>query len=319
MFARPVTRFGLCLLLLALAGCVTSYPVPESQRVAFSSGDALELSDTPFFPQARYQCGPAALATVLVDSGIAVTPEDLVDRVYIPALEGSLQAEMVAAARQADRLPVRIPASLDGVMNSLQAGRPVLVLLNQALPWYPAWHYAVVIGYSAQRQALLLRSGTTARQWMDLSVFHQQWQQAGGWGLVTLEPGASPNGLVLDAYMDASAAAEAAGMQTLAERAYRAGTEHWPEASAPHLGLANSLYAQGDSPAAARVLSRLLSQHPEHAVALNNLAQIRAEAGADCEALSLANRAMDLAPDGLRSEIRRTRDAIRQQAEPDCG
>ena len=42
----------------------------------------LELRDTPFFPQEEYQCGPAALATVLAASGVAVSPDDLTGKVY---------------------------------------------------------------------------------------------------------------------------------------------------------------------------------------------------------------------------------------------
>ena len=31
---------------------------------------SVDLDGTPFFPQERYQCGPAALATILNESGI---------------------------------------------------------------------------------------------------------------------------------------------------------------------------------------------------------------------------------------------------------
>ena len=45
----------------------------------------VELTEVSFFPQEDFQCGPAALAMVLNASNIRVTPEELVDQVYIPA------------------------------------------------------------------------------------------------------------------------------------------------------------------------------------------------------------------------------------------
>ena len=57
---------------------------------------AIELESTPFYPQDDYQCGPAALATLLGAAGRPSSPEALVDEVYIPARRGSLEPEMIA-------------------------------------------------------------------------------------------------------------------------------------------------------------------------------------------------------------------------------
>ncbi|HKK22781.1 MAG TPA: hypothetical protein VJ947_03765, partial [Pseudohaliea sp.] len=76
---RPLRRLVLPFVLLFLAGCA-SVGVP----VASLAPAAVELDATPFFPQQRYQCGPAALATVLSASGVPVEPAALVDEVYIP-------------------------------------------------------------------------------------------------------------------------------------------------------------------------------------------------------------------------------------------
>ena len=62
--------------------------------------EKVELAETPFFSQQRYQCGPAALATVLNAAGVKVTDEELVPEVYLPTREGSLQVEMLAATRR---------------------------------------------------------------------------------------------------------------------------------------------------------------------------------------------------------------------------
>ncbi len=117
----------------------------------------MELSATPFFPQSDYQCGPAALATVLTASGVTTTPEALVPKVYLPGRQGSLQPELVAAARQYDRLAYVLEPALAQVVAEVAAGRPVLVMQNLGLASYPVWHFAVVVGYDREAEQLVLR------------------------------------------------------------------------------------------------------------------------------------------------------------------
>ena len=92
---------GVFLICGLLAGCATP---PQTRQLLTTRPAGLpltaELTATPFFPQQRYQCGPAALATVLGAHGRAVIPEQLVDAVYVPALQGSLPEEISATARR---------------------------------------------------------------------------------------------------------------------------------------------------------------------------------------------------------------------------
>src|SRR5207237_9306004 len=78
---------------LVRSGCASLWPQTAELREALPQGlpEHVELTQVPFFPQDEYQCGPAALATVLASSGVKVTPEELVAQVYIPERKGSLQ------------------------------------------------------------------------------------------------------------------------------------------------------------------------------------------------------------------------------------
>jgi len=73
-----------------LYGCGTT---PQSDALFESDYatkfPATELTQTVFFPQEQYQCGPAALATVLNDSGVIVKPDELTPLVYIPKKNGT--------------------------------------------------------------------------------------------------------------------------------------------------------------------------------------------------------------------------------------
>ena len=115
------------------------------------------LEQVPFHPQELHQCGPAALATLLGASGLAADPLQLADQVYVPGRRGSFQAELIAATRRAGRVPWQVDGTLAALAAEVAAGRPVLVLQNLALPAWPRWHYAVVIGVDADR--VTLRSG----------------------------------------------------------------------------------------------------------------------------------------------------------------
>src|SRR5690606_40435641 len=116
------------------------------------------LDNVPFFAQDEYQCGPAALATVLVADGVEVTPEELVDQVYVPARQGSLQIEMLAAPRRMGRLSYPLLPELQQVLDEVASGRPVLVVQNVGLQRLPQWHYAVVVGYGLGGDVVTHRS-----------------------------------------------------------------------------------------------------------------------------------------------------------------
>ncbi len=85
------------------------------------------------------------------------------DEVFIPGREGSLQLEMVAAARRHGMLVYPLQGGLESVLEEVAAGNPVLVLQNQAFSWWPRWHFAVVVGFDRERRELVLRSGITRR------------------------------------------------------------------------------------------------------------------------------------------------------------
>ena len=159
---------------LLAAGCATS---GDQVRLPHGAPSRIELDSVPFFPQSRYQCGPAALATVLVASGRPATPAELVDEVYLPARRGSLQLELQAATRQRGRIAYQIKPTLESLVAELTAGRPVLVLLNLGLGRWPIWHYAVVVGFDAERERFILRSGTTRRKEMRASRFAGAWRR----------------------------------------------------------------------------------------------------------------------------------------------
>lgn len=256
---------------------------------------AIELSDTPFFPQEEYQCGPAALATVLNVAGVAVAPDDLVDQVYLPRQHGSLQVELLAATRRADRIPYRIEPTLVALRAELDAGRPVLVLQNLGLKLLPVWHYAVVIGIAPAGDYVILRSGTERRKQSHARDFLRSWEMAGNWGMVVLSPGEMPASTTPRRLLAAVAQAEPMLSIASRKRAYRAALDRWPENITARFGYAHALHATGELTAAESGYREIVDQYPRHAAALNNLAEVLADRGCYAEASAIARRALAIA------------------------
>ena len=296
-------------LLWGLAGCAASPTLAE--RLPAGLPRSIELAATPFFPQQDYQCGPAALATVLSASGAPTTADELTPQVFLPGRRGSLQAELLGAARRHGRLPYVMPPQGEELVAELNEGRPVLLLQNLGISKLPRWHYAVLVGYDADRNVALLRSGTDRRLEMRWQRFAAAWHRGGRWAVTTLKPGVIPAHADVARYVEAAAGLEAAGQRQEAGDAYDAAIKRWPEAPLAWLGLGNLAYGAGDLAAAAEAYQRAIALAPRDAAARNNLAQVLADAGCAAESRKQIERAAALAVGtGLAGAVEETRAKI---------
>lgn len=299
-----------CLIFL-LSGCASWDPVLQSVLPQIDDR-GVELSDTVFFPQKEYQCGPATLATLLVYAGKRLTPDQLVGKIFLPDRKGSLQLELVAASRGYDLLPYLIDPSLAALLAELRAGRPVLVLQNLGLASFPLWHYAVVIGYDTDEDSIILRSGTVRRQVISARRFLGSWRQSDAWAMVVLRPGEMPANPDQGRYLEAVAELEEVGRYQMALAGYQAALQRWSDLDPILLGLGNCYYGLGRLDAAEKAYRRLNEQSPEQVVGHNNLAHLLAEQGQYTEALAVLDRGLLLTGyyEGSRKTLKQTRDEI---------
>lgn len=297
MAARRLILAAVLLAVLGGTGCATRAPVLEPLAAAGLPG-SVDLDGTPFHPQQRYQCGPAALATVLSASGATVTPEALVPEVYLPGRQGSLQPELVASTRGHGRLPYVLPPSADVLFATIADGVPVLVLQKLGAGPFPGWHYAVLVGYDAGEEHVLLRSGTTRRKVMSAQQFLATWDRGGRWAMVALRPGDVPPVPDFANYMTAAAGLEAVGRAEDARLSYQAAMREWPDQALPQLALANLAYARGDLAGAERGFNAAARLDPADAAARNNRAEVLRQMGCATAARHEVERARALAADG---------------------
>jgi ABC-type bacteriocin/lantibiotic exporter with double-glycine peptidase domain len=180
------------LFIILLTGCATAPQTARLLEHPQGLPQKHELTQVPFYPQKKYQCGPAALATVLQQSGVNISPLELVPEIYIPARQGSLQIEILASSRRHGRIAYRIEPNLQSLFKEVSAGNPVLVLQNLGLSWAPTWHYAVVAGFDFTSEKVILRSGVEERHQTSLNTFERTWARGKYWGIVVLPPDKLP-------------------------------------------------------------------------------------------------------------------------------
>ena len=306
--------FAGVLVFALLSGCASIWP--QTKQLAEGGLPAgipehVELTEVPFYPQKEYQCGPAALATALVASGVKVTPDELVPQVYLPARQGSLQVEMLAAARRHGLVAYQLAPRFEDLLREIAAGTPVIVLQDLGFV-SSTWHYAVVVGYDYERGDIILRSGLKQRETLSFPAHEFFWRRGAYWAMVAMPPGRIPATADERRWLEAVVAYERVSPGT-ARQAYGAALERWPENLAAAIGLANAQHAAGDLRAAEEVLRNAAGRAPDSVIVLNNLAQTLSDLGRHEEALVVIDRAAAAAgPAGapFSAEVQKTRDAI---------
>jgi len=283
---------GVFVCALVLSGCAGLVPQTAALREGLPEGlpKEVELKEVPFFPQVEYQCGPAALAIVLSSYGAKVTPDELVPQVYLPERQGSLQVEMLAAARRHGMVSYLLAPRFVDLLRELAAGNPVIVLQNLGLT--DGWHYAVAIGYDYDSGDLLLRSGLSEREQLNFAVHEFVWARSGYWAMVTMPPDRIPETAEEGRWLAAIAALERAGDARAAGTAYANFLRRWPENINAAVGLANAHHSLGQLREAEAVLSEAARRQPDSVIVLNNLAQTLSDQGRNEEALPLVERAV---------------------------
>ncbi len=299
-----IARLVLLLAVALLGACARAPVVPIGTA---GIPDRVELEAVPFFPQQAYQCGPAALATMLKQRGVDTDLDQLVQRVYLPERKGSLQVEMVAAARAHDLLVYPLAPRLEAVLTEVAQGNPVLVLQNLAFERWPQWHFAVVVGYDLAKQQIILRSGTSRRWTGSFRQFERSWAGGDRWAVVVVAPDQLPATATETSWLKAASDLEQTGHRDAAVQAYQKAASRW-SGNLAWFALANARYAQGDLRLAEQALRNSLHREGRFAPAWFNLSQVLAERGCPLDAQAAQRCAVRLAPDDARFKSSRLGD-----------
>lgn len=180
----------LCVLLLSihpLFGCAARGaplpPGPEAQEKYYIAG-------VPFYQLARQEssCGQAALAAVLSFWNRQISMEQLVSRVYVSQLRGSLPLDMQRFLSEEGLLTVSTAGTIDDMKAQIRRNVPVITLLDLGLGGNRRPHYVTVLGFDDAEGAIIVHDGLTANKRMEYGEFTGAWDRAGNWLLVAMPP-----------------------------------------------------------------------------------------------------------------------------------
>lgn len=285
------------MLILGISACATPQ---QTLLLADHPPDippSVELDSVPFYPQVEYQCGPAALATVINYYQQSTTPDSLIPLVYIPELKGTLQVEMLAAVKQFKLLAIEQDGRLESVLREIAAGHPVLVMQNLGLDAYPFWHYAVIVGYDMPNQQLIMRSGERKRLIRPFSNFERTWERANYWSVVVVPPDVMAPTATQQQFIQAAVALEPSISPDTAATMYQNGLQRWPHSYVLLMASGNVAFSKQQYQKAEQLFSEATRQDRLRAEGWNNLAYAQLYQGKKQAALASIEQALQLAPD----------------------
>jgi hypothetical protein len=189
--ARVNPLWLLMTIALLLASCVSAPQItqldqksPILERLPVHA----ELQNVPFFAQDEHRGAPAALAQLLVQQGVATTPEQLTRQLRLPAQLPRLQRNIETLVNQQGLLLHPMRGNLPALLRQVADGNPVLVRFNRGVAGSIDSRYAVLIGYQIPEQRLIFRSGDKPRLEMSFADFLDAWSEEGHWAALVLSP-----------------------------------------------------------------------------------------------------------------------------------
>ncbi len=169
----------LCALILLLYACASGpAPLPEGAKV---------LSNVPFFPQEEYQCGPAALATVMnywyarSGSTVRIGVDEIARAIYSPGARGVLPTDLENYPRKKGFVTEQFTGSVSRLRESIDRGVPVILLVDYGGSIYRLDHFLVATGYTGN--GIIVNSGRKERQVVPTSDLEEIWKKTGYWSL----------------------------------------------------------------------------------------------------------------------------------------
>lgn len=238
---------GFLLFTTLLTACQSSPQADKLKQVGFASlPPTHEIENVPFYPQQQFYCGPTTLSEVFGFYDVDISPEDIAPKIFIPDKQGSLQLEMISAARSYGFLPYSSRGTLTSIIEMINDNIPVIVFQNLSIQLLPQWHYAVVIGHNKQKGTVTLHTGVTERHEMSLALFEKTWARGNYWFLAPVPPGVASVAMEPFTYINAAYDMLKVGNAEVALNVLKTATKQWPSEWLSFFLIANYYFEKGD-------------------------------------------------------------------------
>ena len=141
------------------------------------------IASVPFIPQRRNRCGPAALAMVFHYYHVPIPAEDLSREIYRRNLSGTLNLDLLIAARRHGFAARSQSGDLETVRKFIRRDIPVVALVRPR-SGSKQYHFLVIYGFDDGSRQLTIHSARRGAQKISYPAFERQWRPAKNWMLV---------------------------------------------------------------------------------------------------------------------------------------
>ncbi len=159
----------------ALFSALLATPLPGSHLI----------EGVPYIRQERLLCGPACLGMVLGYYGVTIPQERLAEELYRKELSGTLNLDLLVAARRHGFDAGMHRGSLELVRDYLRRNVPVIALVRVSEK-PERYHYLVIFGYDDEAETLTVHSGNIRAGEIGYAGFQRDWAAADRW-MLTVE------------------------------------------------------------------------------------------------------------------------------------
>jgi predicted double-glycine peptidase len=144
------------------------------------------IPDVPFYPQQEYQCGPAALTSVLTYWGAHADPDEIGREIFSPSARGTLTIDMMLYAKKMGFHAEQVKGSLEALRHSVDSGYPLIVMVDYGFSVLQVNHFMVVIGYD--NNGVIVHSGKSPNKFIPQEDFLSTWRKTDYWTLLIKKP-----------------------------------------------------------------------------------------------------------------------------------
>ncbi len=147
------------------------------------TGPSVEI---PFYRQSDYQCGPAALASVLNfwyrRAGLPeISVQEIIDSIYSQGARGVLGIDLEIYARKKGFDIIQKSGTVEELKAFINEGIPPIILVSYGFSVYQIDHFMVVKGYN--EEGIIVHS-KKPNQFISYEELGRIWKKAGYWMLV---------------------------------------------------------------------------------------------------------------------------------------
>ena len=160
----------------ACAGFGAKPPRPFSAPL-----DSRLIPGVPFIPDNSSHCGPSTLAAVLTYHGRPTTKEEVAVDVQREDIRGALGPDLVIWARQKGFEAGFKGSSPEEVLKSIDALKPVIILLDTGIGPIKKGHFVVAVGYNPD--GLVVNSGEIQQELVPWSSILTSWYKLGNFAI----------------------------------------------------------------------------------------------------------------------------------------